>query len=840
MKLLTLQETADFLNVKLDFLIEKNENSVLQSYIETTLENKGEEGKYFGGVNVCRVTDLRAYVNVFFECDWNNTSGLCLQIYYQLITLEKYKYYFKVFEKIEDKIFIFYKEDSYKLTLYNDLHKAELILDDKLPFEAMLDSHQQFKLLLETIVNKIVDIKLIELAGNSNIKNSHRENFRKSGISDETIDNYYINGYLLSYIDAWQLYYPELLEDKKSDYYTKRYDQPIGGIKYRQPTGQSSRIFRPKDLNPEIMTNPDKPLIITEGEKKAIKAVQEGFICIAIPGVWNWRDKKQTETGIIPDMEKINWTNRIVYICFDNDIHDNANIQIALQGLASHFEGVGASKVIPVFLPQTGNKKMGIDDYLIEAGPKAFKLILGDALLKNKGKENKTVYTMPDEPSYDLKFPVDSIPEPFRSLVIQTYTRLNFPIEFVAASIIFSAASFIGKNTGIEINNAWTEKAIMYMSIVAPPTIQIKSPSLNIAYKYFLLPYHERLIEENKRIKKEYDKAIKYFKEAEKDKKNAGITIPIEPESPVYNYLIDSNFTVESLVKKQNQSTNGISLYCEELASFLKSFNQYKKSGNDLEYFLEGWDGKSYNKSRVGQDEDIYLKNVHHSIIGTIQNDTLYHLMFHESIDNGFSERWMFFLTETYNTGAISTQNIDNDLILECQNILWELPEKTKDIYYIDQDAIELFDQTSRYYVDYSKKDNIPKLLRSYLGKITKIILRMSLCLHCLKSPDVLNISIETMQESIQISTYLIECFKKILNYKFNLEAQTENEKFILHFLFVHDLNEITPKELHHIAKNRYKSVLEAAKELDDLTDKGLFKKEKFGIETKYIIITKS
>src|SRR5688572_25201425 len=58
-------------------------------------------------------------------------------------------------------------------------------------------------------------------------------------------------------------------------------------IRYYQRAGTPPRLYVPPGVRASL-GNPALPLFITEGEKKALKADQEGLACLAIGGLWNW------------------------------------------------------------------------------------------------------------------------------------------------------------------------------------------------------------------------------------------------------------------------------------------------------------------------------------------------------------------------------------------------------------------------------------------------------------------------------------------------------------------------------------------------------------------------
>lgn len=91
---------------------------------------------------------------------------------------------------------------------------------------------------------------------------------------------------------------------------------PRGGKKYLQPIGSKNHLYIPERVRP-ILLEPSITLYITEGEKKTLKAVQEGLPCIGLSGLWNWKNKG--EEGLISDFNLIAWQGRSVYMIPDSD-----------------------------------------------------------------------------------------------------------------------------------------------------------------------------------------------------------------------------------------------------------------------------------------------------------------------------------------------------------------------------------------------------------------------------------------------------------------------------------------------------------------------------------------
>lgn len=141
--------------------------------------------------------------------------------------------------------------------------------------------------------------------------------------------------------------------------------------RYAQVEGTAPVAYLPRNVNwAALATDTVKPIIITEGEFKAAKASKEGFHCIGLGGVYNWRALK-SGLSWLPSLDPISWVRRNVYLCFDSDIRTNTMVQTALKELANELQNRGAM-VFFTSLPELKEvKKVGIDDFFVHAGPTA-------------------------------------------------------------------------------------------------------------------------------------------------------------------------------------------------------------------------------------------------------------------------------------------------------------------------------------------------------------------------------------------------------------------------------------------------------------------------------------
>lgn len=208
---------------------------------------------------------------------------------------------------------------------------------------------------------------------NSQLHPDHLADLRRSGLSAKTIVAAEIMSISLREVSQRLLFAPRYLESAYwipylgSDFGRLRgfYTNGKCGKKYLQPKGSEVKLYVPPGVN-GFLTDTKIPLYITEGEKKALRAGQEGLCCIGLGGLWNWkRDKK-----LLPDFATIPLENREVFIVPDNDFrkrqaaYQNRDLLAAVEGL-SRALGKLKAKVKVILLPR-GTEKIGLDDYLCE------------------------------------------------------------------------------------------------------------------------------------------------------------------------------------------------------------------------------------------------------------------------------------------------------------------------------------------------------------------------------------------------------------------------------------------------------------------------------------------
>jgi hypothetical protein len=163
--------------------------------------------------------------------------------------------------------------------------------------------------------------------------------------------------------------------------------------KYLSPKNDPHRLyFGPMPWN-DYLADVTAPAVIVEAEKSALAVTgvswraERPFLVIALGGCWGWRgetgkdvDAKGTRVdvkGAVPDLDKVTWERREVFLAFDSNAASNASVVRARLDLAAELTARGAYVRIVNTPAERGVN--GPDDYIGAQGDHAFLGLLAKA-----------------------------------------------------------------------------------------------------------------------------------------------------------------------------------------------------------------------------------------------------------------------------------------------------------------------------------------------------------------------------------------------------------------------------------------------------------------------------
>lgn len=68
-----------------------------------------------------------------------------------------------------------------------------------------------------------------------------------------------------------------------------------------------------------------------------------------------------------------------------------------------------------------------------------------------------------------LEFPMDIYPPSLRQIIEDTHRDLNFPVNYIAASLLLAVSVAVGNSCVLKVCDGWRVKPILYMTLVGSP-----------------------------------------------------------------------------------------------------------------------------------------------------------------------------------------------------------------------------------------------------------------------------------------------------------------------------------------------------------------------------------
>lgn len=224
-------------------------------------------------------------------------------------------------------------------------------------------------------------------------------------------------------------------------------------------------------------------------------------------------------------------------------------------------------------------------------------------------------------------FPIHVLPAPVRRLVQEGARAIGCDATNVALPALALAAGAIGNTRRIVLKRGWAEPAIIWAALIGASGKMRKSPAHDVAARPIREMQAKALATHKKRMKGYTKEVVKYkaelvqWKARNKKSSVAAGDPPDPPAMPLLVRWVVSDVTVEALVPILQENPRGVTLERDELAGWLKGFNQYKSGGqgSDVAHWLEAFRGGPWVKDRRTNREVLHVPHASVSVVGTTQ-----------------------------------------------------------------------------------------------------------------------------------------------------------------------------------------------------------------------------
>jgi hypothetical protein len=222
------------------------------------------------------------------------------------------------------------------------------------------------------------------------------------------------------------------------------------------------------------------------------------------------------------------------------------------------------------------------------------------------------------------------------------------PIDYVACSLLLTAAALIGNSRWVSPWEGWKEPCALWCGLVGDPS-SAKSPGMDyildvvrsleadMAVDFDLA--HRRWEEDNiiaQAARDEWEKMIKGAAKTNSSRPPMPDAAPMEPVRP---RIVVSDTTPEKLGELLAAHPKGLLFHRDELAGWFGSFDRYT-AGGERALWIESFGGRKYVIDRVKAKTPIVIPFMTISILGGIQPDRLAEMI--KGPDDGLPSRFLW------------------------------------------------------------------------------------------------------------------------------------------------------------------------------------------------------
>mgnify|MGYP003293183904 CR=1 FL=1 len=323
----------------------------------------------------------------------------------------------------------------------------------------------------------------------------------------------------------------------------------------------------------------------------------------------------------------------------------------------------------------------------------------------------------------ELKFPINVLPPLLRNIISETHKALNFPVAYIAMSLLTAIATAIGDTCWLKVKTEWLERPLMYVALLGNPG-SVKSHPMKFAMK----PILERDIQSRKLYSEQLKEYRKRLKAGE------------DPPKPKCRQRIVQDVTMEGLCKILEDNSAGLCLWSDELANWLGSMDKYRKGGNDVGTWLSIFNAQPIFVDRKGVDDKITIARPFVNVIGSIQPKVFAKYFSGQLRHNGLLSRILVIFNDDQDKMPYdSYMDVPEELVERWRNLIDAILDLTdgyyefgEAVYTLSEDAKAAFSTWSDRNTD-AVNEEADKTICEFFQKIKNYVYRFALILQILE-----------------------------------------------------------------------------------------------------------
>jgi hypothetical protein len=356
--------------------------------------------------------------------------------------------------------------------------------------------------------------------------------------------------------------------------------------------------------------------------------------------------------------------------------------------------------------------------------------------------------------------PIHSLPPTFAQYVTEGAASLGVPPEMIALPLMQFLGALVGNRVQIQMKRNFVQYGALWVALIADPG-SLKSPALNLA-RWPLDILQREATDLYNELLAQWDEDVQRWNRADAEGRGP------KPVRPKHRDFFTTNATIEAIVGAL-QATPGLTLFKDELVSFITSMDQYRGGkGSDRQEYLSGW---SFAPLKVNRrtGEPVFLPHPVLGMSGGIVTDRVADLHDRHGNRDGLFER--FILIRCH---VVPQPWTDDDLdpalldpVLETFRKLDRIPfrEMAGGVVTVklDRDARDVW--RDWYNENAQLRTDATGMARGYYAKLELMVSRIALILSMLWNPDNPGVLItaERMADACEWGEFIRQHFHSVM-----------------------------------------------------------------------------
>lgn len=398
-----------------------------------------------------------------------------------------------------------------------------------------------------------------------------------------------------------------------------------------------------------------------------------------------------------------------------------------------------------------------------------------------------------------------------------SHNSTGFPVEFFMSPVLAALSGAIGTSRILKLWENLEFTAAIWTCVVGDAGTG-KTPTSKMA----LAPIYAL----ESKWAEAYYKAQLEQKEAAKHRGKGE-----EPEDLIAKRILISDITIEAMASTLQDNPRGLLLDRDELSGWFKSFNQYKKSGDDRERWLSIWSSKSLIIDRKGNKYHSFVKRPFVAITGGTQPDKIKPILTGD--EDGLVDRWLLFWPEAEPQYLEYKESVSTSIRTNYTNVIQRLVTLQESMQFdgevgptvlgFSPAAATLFQVKSRAVTDYARTLP-PGPYRTAHSKAIDHAGRLCLVLHMAQVADGSNdkeVSVRTVEAAWNILHVAYQQLGKAYTHA-EAPAQNREADALLQWMVKRNMRKCTIRELQRLRAPGCTKATEAKVLLDIMDNLGI------------------